>query len=248
MADDRLHDTNSRVVTINAQPGPITIDRANTAVIVVDMQNDFGAKGGMLDRFGIDISPIRAAIGPTADVLAAARQSGITIIYLKMGFRPDLADLGSADSVNRTQHLMVGVGDTIQAPNGAESRILIRDTWNTDIVPELEPHADDRVIYKHRYSGFYQTELDATLQQLGIKYLIITGCTTSVCVESTVRDAMFRDYMCVLLADCMGEPIGRHMPRSNHEASLLVIQLQFGRVSDSDAFIQALETQPIAIG
>ena len=248
MAYDRLHDTNSRAVTINAQPGPISIDLEKTALIVVDMQNDFGAKGGMFDRFGIDISPIRAAIGPTADVLAAARQSGITIIYLKMGFHPDLSDLGSADSMNRTLHLMVGVGDAIQAPNGAESRILIRDTWNTDIVPELEPHADDSVIYKHRYSGFYQTELDATLQQLGIKYLVITGCTTSVCVESTVRDAMFRDYMCVLLADCMGEPIGHDMPRSNHEASLLVIQLQFGRVSDSDAFIRALEAQPIAVG
>ena len=127
-----------------------------------------------------------------------------------------------------------------------ESRILIRDTWNTDIVPELKPRNDDVVIYKHRFSGFYQTDLDATLTRLGVKYLIVTGCTTSVCVESTVRDAMFRDYACVLLADCTGEPIGHGLPRSNHEASLLVVQTLFGWVSDSAEFIKALEVQPVA--
>jgi ureidoacrylate peracid hydrolase len=89
----------------------------------------------------------------------------------------------------------------VRAPNGAESRILIRDTWNTDIVPELKPDAEASVVYKNRYSGFYNTELDATLKRHFIKNLIVTGCTTSVCVESTVRDAMFRDYRCVVLRD-----------------------------------------------
>lgn len=168
---------------------------------------------------------------------------GIKIVYLKMGFRPDLSDLGSPDSPNRMRHVMLGVGETVHAPNGAESRILIRDTWNTDIVAELEPQVDDVVIYKHRYSGFYQTYLDAILKQLEVKYLIVTGCTTGVCVESTVRDAMFRDYTCVLLEDCMGEPIGNGLSRSNHEASLLVIQVLFGWVSSSDEFIKACEVQ-----
>jgi ureidoacrylate peracid hydrolase len=244
MAHQLVQDTPSRVVTLDAQPEPIAIDTAQTMVIVVDMQNDFVTKGGMLDRLGIDISPIRHAIGPTTNVLAAARQAGIRILYLKMAYRADLSDLGASDSVNRILHLRVGVGQTIRAPDGAESRMLIRDTWNTEIIPELEPQTDDVVIYKQRYSGFYQTDLDAVLQQLGVKYLIVTGCTTSVCVESTVRDAMFRDYLCVLLADCMGEPIGHGLPRSNHEASLLVMQTQFGRVSDSDGFIRALAVQP----
>jgi len=88
--------------------------------------------------------------------------------------------------------------------------------------------------------------LDAILKQLGIKFLIVTGCTTSVCVESTVRDAMFRDYSCVLLTDCMGEPIGYGLPRSNHEASLLVIQTLFGWVSESEEFIKSLQVRPIA--
>ena len=236
----------SRIVTVDAKPERLAIDITKTAVIVVDMQNDFGSKGGMFDHAGLDISMIQRAVGPTAKVLSSARQAGLKIVFLKMGFHPDLSDLGAADSPNRMRHLRLGVGETVHAPDGTESRILIRDSWNTDIVPELKPQAGESVLYKHRFSGFYQTDLDEILKNLGIKYLIVTGCTTSVCVESTVRDAMFRDYSCVLLADCMGEPIGYGLPRSNHEASLLVIQTLFGWVSDSNEFIKTLDAQPSA--
>ena len=240
------HEAEKSTVKLEAKPEPIAIDTARTAVIVIDMQNDFGSKGGMFDRAGLDISPIQRVVGSTAKVLAAAHQAGVKIIYLKMGFRPDLSDLGGSDAPNRTRHMLFGVGETMRAPDGREGRFLIRDTWNTDIVPELKPQACDVVLYKHRFSGFYQSELDAILKQLGIQYLIVTGCTTSVCVESTVRDAMFRDYSCVMLADCMGEPIGNELPRSNHEASLLVMQTLFGWVSDSNEFTKALEAQQIA--
>lgn len=240
------HPRNNRVVSLNARPEPITIEAARTAVIVVDMQNDFGAKGGMFERAGLDISMIQKTIGPIAKVLAAARSVGMPIIYLKMGFRPDLLDLGVPDSPNRARHLLFGVGKAARAPDGTESRLLIRDTWNTEIVSELQPLPQDIVLYKHRFSGFYQTELDAILKQRNIKYLIVTGCTTSVCVESTVRDAMFRDYSCVLLADCMAEPIGNDLPRSNHEASLLVMQTLFGWISNADEFVTALDVEPAA--
>jgi ureidoacrylate peracid hydrolase len=241
----------SRPITVNAQVSrdgqqggnvPISIDAARTAIIVCDMQNDFGARGGMFDRAGIDITSIQKAVGPTAKVLASARRADVTIVYLKMGFRPDLSDLGALDSVNRVRHLEAfKVGQTMRAPDGQTSRILIRDNWGTDIISELKPQADDIVLYKHRFSGFYETELDAALKRLGIKHLIFTGCTTSVCIESTIRDAMFRDYLPVLLADCTGEPIGSHFPRSNHDASLLAIETLFGWVSGSEEFLKALE-------
>ena len=237
------HNLKSRIVKFDAKPEPTAIDIAKTAVIVVDMQNDFGAKGGLLDLAGIDISGIRKAIGPTATILASARQAGIKIIYLKMGFHPDLSDLGSEGSPNRVLHLRFGVGKSMHAPDGRESRILIRDTWNTDIVSELKPQADDVVVYKHRFSGFYQTDLDAILKQLGVKYLIITGCTTSICVESTIRDAFFRDYSCVLLKDCTDEPMGHGLTRSNYEATLFLIQGGFGWVSTSDEVVKALPAQ-----
>jgi Isochorismatase family len=126
---EQIQGTNSRIVRIDAKPEAIAIDVTKTAVIVIDMQNDFGAKGGMFDLAGIDISGIRKAIVPTAKVLSSARHAGIKIAYLKMAFRPDLSDLGPPDSPNRLRHMPLGVGKSIQTPDGRESRILIRDTW-----------------------------------------------------------------------------------------------------------------------
>jgi ureidoacrylate peracid hydrolase len=238
--DEVLSDTKAQVVTIEAKPQPIAIDVTRSAVIVVDMQNDFGAAGGMFDRAGIDISMIRRAVAPTGRVLTAARAARIPVIYLKMAFQPDLSDAGPVDCPNHARHLRLGAGATIRTPNGSESRVMIRDTWNTDILPELAPKPVDIVLYKHRFSGFFQTDLDAVLTSRNIKYLIVTGCTTSICVESTIRDAMFRDYSCVLLADCTAEPIGNDLPRSNHDASLLAIQVLLGWVASSEGFIEAL--------
>lgn len=234
-------------INVTARPGPISIEPARTAVIVVDMQNDFGSKGGLFDRAGIDIANLRRVIEPTSKVLLAARRAGIRIVYLKMGFQPDLSDLGAPDSPNRVRHLQFGVGSTMIAPNGQESRVLIRDTWNTEIIPELAPEPNDLVLYKNRFSGFYGTDLDANLKRLDIKFLIFTGCTTSVCVESTVRDAMFRDYSPVILEDCVAEQLGSMLPRSNHDASLLTIEALFGWVANSASFLQALASDVSAL-
>ena len=133
---DESHEAAGRVVEIDARPAPISIDTTRTAVIVVDMQNDFGSPGGMFDRAGIDLLAFKRAVGPTAKVLASARDAGIKVIYLKKAFLPDLSDLGPPGAPNRERHLHVfHVGETILAPDGSQSRILIRDTWNTDIVP-----------------------------------------------------------------------------------------------------------------
>jgi ureidoacrylate peracid hydrolase len=233
---------NGKSIPLSARPNAVEFDIPGTAVIVVDMQNDFGSKGGMFDRAGIDISMIQKAVSPTAKVLSAARQAGIKIIYLKMGYQADLSDLGTDDSPNRMIHLhIMHVGDTITTPDGTKSRILIRDSWGTDIVNELKPAKDDIVLYKTRYSGFYKTDLDMILKKLGIRKIIFTGCTTSICVESTLRDAMFRDYSPILLEDCAAEPIGYDFSRNNHVASLLTIEKSFGWISDSEKFIKSIE-------
>jgi len=79
-----------------------------------------------------------------------------------------------------------------------------------------------------------------------VRNLVFTGCTTSVCIESTIRDARFRDYVSVLLADCTAEPVGNEFPRSNHAASLYLIERQFGWISTSSDFIAALDARPAA--
>lgn len=229
-------------VTVDARPEPMRLSPTTTAVIVVDMQNDFAAAGGMFEQAGIDISPIRQAIAPTARLLASARHAGMKVVYLKMAFRSDLSDSGSPGAPNWLKHLPLRPGEETTAPDGTPSRILIRDTWNTEIIDELIPAPGDTVIYKHRYSGFFETSLDDLLRCSGAETLIFVGATTSVCVESTVRDAMFRDYHCLLVEDCMAEPIGVDLPRSNHDASLLVLQVLFGSITDSASLHAALQT------
>ena len=228
------------MIAIEARPEPVSIDPERAAVLVVDMQNDFGAVGGMFDRAGIDITGITAAASATRVLLSAAREAGIPVVYLRMEHEPDLSDIGPTDGPHWIKHSPDGVGDTVTAPDGSRSRILVRGTWNSEILDELAPESGDRVVSKHRYSGFFETELDDVLRELGATHLLVTGCTTSVCVESTVRDAMYRNYHCIVLEDCTAEPIGEGLPRSNKEASLLVIETRFGWVSNSTAVADSL--------
>jgi ureidoacrylate peracid hydrolase len=236
-----------RNVIVEAKPEPFAVDSSRTAVVVVDMQNDFGAEGGMFARAGIPIAAIAAAVDRIAQVLDAARRAGMTVVYLTMQFEPDLSDAGAPNAPNFLKHKPLGVGEIVAAPDGRESRTLVKGTWGTEILPELAPEETDIVVPKHRYSGFFETRLDAILRERGIDSLVFTGCTTSVCVDSTLRDAFYRDYRCLLLSDCTGEPIGSDLARSNHEASLLVIETLFGWVSDSRALLRALQQDDAAL-
>ena len=233
-------ETKNSIVTVAARPEPFTIDLRRAAVLVIDMQNDFCSPGGGFDCAGIPIEAVRSTIPFISNVLAAARKAGVQIAYLKMEHQPDLSDLGGPNHPQQIKHAFMSVGNRVVAPDGREGRVLVKDTWNTEIVPQLAPQPGDVVISKNRYSGFYETSLDAYLREWGVKDLVFTGCTTSVCVESTLRDAMFRGYRCLLLSDCAAEPLGADEVRSNHEASLLVIEKLFGWISSSREFIEAV--------
>jgi len=230
----------TRAIEVDARPASFWFDLKSAAVVVVDMQNDFGSAGGMFDLAGIDIAPIRAIVEPICELLVVARRAGIPVVYLKMGFLPDLSDAGCPESPTWLKHLPLRAGAEIVASDGSVSRILVRDTWNTDIVDELCPGPGDTVLYKHRYSGFYGTELEAVLRRRGVTTLIVVGATTSVCVDSTVRDAMFRDFHCLVLEDCIAEPIGATLVRSNHDATLLTLELLFANVTNSQSLVSAI--------
>jgi ureidoacrylate peracid hydrolase len=232
-------------LSLSAQPEPIAFDPRSTAVIVIDMQNDFGSLGGMFDLAGIDISTIQNIVAPIASVLDAARAAGLPVIYTRQEHNADLSDAGNDDAPHRIKHRRMQVGLTVKAPDGSESRVLVRDTWNTAIIDELAPKDGDAVVSKHRYSAFFETQLDALLRTKRIETLVFVGATTSICVESTVRDATFRDYRCIVLRDCTAEPIAQDAPRSNKDATLLTIELLFGWTADSSDLIAAL-TRSIA--
>jgi ureidoacrylate peracid hydrolase len=229
------------MVRLEARPEALDLDPRRIAMLVIDAQNDFASPGGMFDRAGIDIGGIAAAAQATQPVLAAVRTAGIPVVYLNMEHAPDLSDAGPSDGPHRVKHRPLALGEAIDGPDGSPGRILVRDTWNTRNVAYLAPEPGDIVVTKHRYSGFFETELDDVLRELGVTHLLVAGCTTSVCVESTVRDATFLDYACVVLEDCTSEPLG------THEASLKVIETLFGWVSNTTCVLEALacQTDPV---
>ena len=201
------------VVRMAARPAPIEINFHSTVFLVVDMQNDILAESGLLRGLGVDAATVQRVVASTARALIAARAAVIPVVYLKMGLHPTRSDVEADESPN------------------------------TDIIHELAPWPEDTVIYHHRFSGFFETTLDDTLRRLGATHLIVTGCTTSVGIESTIRDAMYRNYGCVLLADCTAEPIGHELPRSNYDATLLLVERLFGWVSTSEEFTKTLRRE-----
>jgi ureidoacrylate peracid hydrolase len=228
----------SRLVEVKAKPEPISIDLGQTAVLVIDMQNDFGAKGGMFDLAGIDLSAIRSTIEPTAQILAIARSEGLPVIYVREALSSDLSDAGPMHSPFALMSKRLKVGLEITSPTGEPSRVHIDGCWNTNIIPELAPRNGELVITKRRWSAFYNTELDERLRAIDTRYLLVTGCTTSVCIESTIRDAAMRDYACLLPSDCTAQPAARGVP-STHEASLQSIARSFGWVTTSRDVLRA---------
>src|SRR5579863_6520859 len=205
---------------LNARPEPVEVDFRKSAVIVVDMQNAFASRKGMLDLAGVDISDASRVIHSTKEVLDAGRLAGTPIVYLQMGYQPDLSDSGGPDSPN--WHKELGIRMMNCQPE-LKGKLVTVGGWDFDIVEEIKPRPEDLVIVKTRYSGFARTPLDEELRKRDIRYLFFTGIATNVCVESTLRDAFFLDYWPILIADaCMGSQ------PSLHEAALQNIESFFG--------------------
>ena len=112
-------------IRVAARPEPVDIDLARTALIVVDMQNDFGAAGGMFDRAGIDIAPIRAIIPRIGRVLAAARAASLPVLYLKQQHAPDLGDAGGPKGPHFIKHQRMRLLPHRQISKRRRSHILL---------------------------------------------------------------------------------------------------------------------------
>lgn len=213
-----------------AKPAAVNIDLAKSALVIVDMQNAFASKKGLLDLAGIDISGAPKVTETIAGIADAARVIGMPVVYLKMGFKPDLSDSGGPESPN--WHKELGLCMMREHPELA-GKLLIEGTWDHAVVDELTPKPGDIVIRKTRYSGFANTPLDAELRARDVRYLFFTGIATNVCVESTLRDAFFNDYWPVLIEDAAlhaGPPFMR-------EATLFNVENYFGWIIDSQEFL-----------
>lgn len=188
------------MTVLAARPEAIDIDRGSTAVIVVDMQNAFAARGGMFDLAGHDISGAAEAIEATVAVVDAARAADVRVVYLQMGYSTDLATGGDASSPNYQKELALVL--MRQRPE-LHGTLLVENTWDWQIVDQLAPRPGDLVVAKTRYDGFTRTGLAETLETMGVRNLLFCGIATNVCVESTARSAFFNEFWPILVTDAM---------------------------------------------
>ena len=227
--DSITHASTTR--TLKAEPYDLQFSLEHTALLMIDMQRDFLEEGGFGSILGNDVSLLRVAIEPCQKLLRAARERGMKVIHTREGHAPDLSDC--PPSKKARGNLKIGIGD-----RGPMGRILIRGEHGHDLVPELQPLANEAVVDKPGKGAFYATDLDLILRNADIKTLIVCGVTTEVCINTTVREANDRGFECAIPSDA----VASYFPEFNREA-LEMIKAQgaiFGWITHSDAVLSAL--------
>jgi nicotinamidase-related amidase len=222
------------VLPIPAEPRPFPFDPAVCALLVIDMQRDFLEPGGFGAALGNDVSLLRRAIEPNRRLLAAWRAAGLPVLHTREGHRPDLADLPRA-KFERPPAGGARIGDP-----GPMGRILIRGEAGHALIPELSAMPGEDVIDKTGKGAFFGTDLHARLDALGVRQLVVTGVTTEICVQSTVREANDRGYDCLVPSDCTAS----YFP-DFYAAALKMISAQggiLGWVSHSDHLLPVLSS------
>lgn len=217
---------------LKAEPAPIELDFAKTALVIIDMQRDFLEPGGFGETLGNDVSQLSRAVKPVAAVLTAAREAGLLVVHTREGHLPDLSDAPRAKIERGAPSLRIG-------DPGPMGRILIRGEAGHDIIAALYPREGEIVIDKPGKGAFYATGLGDELKRHGIENLLVCGVTTEVCVHTTVREANDRGYRCIVL----GDGCASYFPEF-HETGLKMIKAQggiFGWVSDSASLLEAMK-------
>jgi nicotinamidase-related amidase len=208
------------------------VDPGHSALVVVDMQRDFCTPGGAFDRLGVDISMYPPMVPRLARLLEGARAAGALVIYVQMTVLPGRRSESPAQiRFNRRLHLS-STGEPLgYTADGSEGQ---------EIIPELEPADGDLMVKKYRSSGFWGTNLDMLLRSNGIQSVVMAGCTTEGCVESTARDALFNDYYVVIAEDCVASD-----DRAQHDASLLLMRHRFDIATSEEILSEwSLATRP----
>jgi nicotinamidase-related amidase len=184
------------MTSISAQPYEYELPASsNVALIVIDMQRDFMEPGGFGDALGNDVPRLQAIVPTLKGLIEGFRSLGLTIIHTVECHQPDLSDCPPS-KIKR------GKGDLTIGSEGPMGRILIKGEPGNGIIPELAPLPGEFVIHKPGKGAFYATNLELILKEHNITHLFITGVTTEVCVQTTMREANDRGYECLMVEDC----------------------------------------------
>jgi nicotinamidase-related amidase len=187
------------------------LDPARAALLVIDLQIDFLAADGYFARKGYDPAPLRAILPTVAALVEAAREAGFLIVHTRQGYRSDMADMTDYERWRRRRSGLDG------------TTVMLRDSPGFQIVPEIAVAASDVVVDKTANGAFTHTDLDHVLQARDISHLLFAGCTTDVCVHSTLREAVDRNFQCLLIEDACASA-----DRYAHEAAIHMVTVEDG--------------------
>ncbi len=223
----------SRRVLLQAEPEPLEIDLQRTAVIVVDMQNAFVSKGGIFDLWGKDISKAQKITEPIKRISSTARAKGLKVVYIAHRHSPDLHDGGGPNS----PYWHKGMISSYREQPEWRDKLNISSTWGAEIVKELKPQEGDILVVKPRYSAFFGTNLDTILKTYDVKYLIFTGVSTTICVDTSIRDAFNLEYFSILISDA----VASGSPSFVDEVTISNVKRCFAWVTTSENILRAIE-------
>jgi len=202
------------------------LDPAATALLVIDLQVDFLSPHGYLAKKGYETASLRAILPAVNRVIDAARAAGCLVIFTRQGYRADMADMTPYARWRRKRAGLEG------------TPALLRSSPGFQIVPEIAVRDTDVIIDKTANGAFTFTDLEQVLQSNGITHLLFTGCTTDVCVHSTLREANDRDFQCLLIEDACASG-----DSYAHAAAVHMVTVEdgiFGAVATSDAVVAGL--------
>ena len=224
-------------LTLPARPEPLRLTAAETAVVVIDMQNAYASPGGYVDLAGFDVTGAASVIGRIATVLETARGAGVQVIYLQNGWDSDYVEAGGPGSPNWHKSNAL---KTMRARPELAGQLLARGGWDYELVDALKPHPGDITLAKTRYSAFFNSQLDSVLRARGIRNIVFVGIASNVCVESTLRDGFHLEYFGVMLEDAT-----HHLgPEFVRDATIYKVEKFFGWVSTVADFCGSFGQMP----
>jgi nicotinamidase-related amidase len=203
------------------------LDPLSTALIVIDLQEDFLSNTGYFAKQGYDPSPLRAILPTVNKLIRACRAAGIRVVHTRQGYRGDMADMTPYEKWRRKRS---GLDKT---------DVLLRSSRGFEIVPEIDVCNEDIIVDKTCNSAFTYTDFEHVLRAQGITHLLFSGCTTDVCVHTTLREACDRNFQCLTISDACASG-----DQYAHEAALHMVTVEngiFGALADSAAVLKALE-------
>jgi nicotinamidase-related amidase len=212
------------------------VDPEQTALVLIDIQNDYVSPEGLVDRLGYDIAPMRPMVAAVRRLIDAAHDAGILVVYIQDSRLPgNLADSGP-------------VLRFITLKCAMPANVTEVGSWGWQICDELQPDERDVVLPKYREGAFVGTALDTVLRSNRVRSVVMCGDVTHGCLESSARDALLHDYYVVVCED----GVAGHVPEL-HEASMTVMRTKFDVLSSAQiialwAAARRTDDQPDPIG